>query len=406
MAPKGHKGPPGANTPVRPGQDVSSPPAAPIRRSNRDRRPSRDALESVATEADLHELDGQRGPDPPPSSSQPSSSSSSSSSKSGTQPSPLPSSSSSVGSGDSGRGIPPLSHDQIGQLLSLVESFREAVSGGSSTSHDRTRPSPRSNDSKSPLSTDPVVGDRAPNPIPPSWSSNTHRPHGPNTPRPSSLMAGRGRGGDDASADSDDESGGDGDDGAPLVCPGGPVMADLEWKGQVIAGDDRLAPRAIRIAESDFGSFSARWQFTKYRDARNNHEMENLSTMMDALLAGQVEWVCELMVRRMIAIDEADKHGHWRMAAGLAVRESGSLLGIDHRRRITKVAKLVEWAGKDVATNGRASRRAHSSSSSSSYARPVSPRRSSKAARRAAKTAQKVATSSSTSSTGGATGHK
>src|SRR3569623_1690008 len=69
--------------------------------------------------------------------------------------------------------------------------------------------------------------------------------------------------------------------------------------------------------------------------------MESIALVLDALLDGKHDIAVELLVRRMIGIDEAEANGHWGFADATAVIRTGSLLSEQHRRHFTKVEQLL-----------------------------------------------------------------
>jgi hypothetical protein len=134
--------------------------------------------------------------------------------------------------------------------------------------------------------------------------------------------------GNDSDSDDDDHK-----DDAPK-----PSANDLKWNHIYVHERDRMAPGAVRMVRAHYQSFQGRATVIRCRDIRNKHEVDTLSGIADAIIAGQGEVALEMVIRRMVGVEDADAGGgrDWDTATLLDLTKPGSLYSDDLRRRIRR----------------------------------------------------------------------
>jgi hypothetical protein len=106
----------------------------------------------------------------------------------------------------------------------------------------------------------------------------------------------------------DDNDGDDSDDVEDDKHPK-PSVNDLKWNHIHVFERDRVAPDAVRSVRAHYQSFQGRATVIRCRDIRNKHEVDTLSGIADAMLAGQHEVALEMVIRRMLGVEDADASG-------------------------------------------------------------------------------------------------
>lgn len=101
---------------------------------------------------------------------------------------------------------------------------------------------------------------------------------------------------------------------------------DLVWDMMVIPANERMAANAIALCQRDHGTFHRRAMDKKCSDRRNAREIDVLSLVFDALIANRNDVAMELIARRIVGIEEADRSGHWNIADAIQVMRTGSLM--------------------------------------------------------------------------------
>lgn len=306
------------------------------RTNNRNRQPSREALEAIATEADVRDVMG--------GSSSGQHVSTPLTSGTGASLSNVTSSSSS--SSPSGNGLAllsQLSQSDIHDLMTAVAQLR--VSPPSSSSSSSSPSSSSSAAEKKVHRTTTNGGASTP-------SVSVHPPPIINSRVPSVVPTG-GNVDIDPLDISDDETG--------LTKPprtadsDGGDDDDLVWDMMVIPASERMAANAIALCQRDHGTFRRRAMDKKCSDRRNAREIDALSLIFDALIANRSDVAMELIARRMVGIEEADSSGNWHIADAIQVMRTGSLMSEQHRRHFVKVAKLLDKDKKDSTSGGHGS---------------------------------------------------
>lgn len=136
----------------------------------------------------------------------------------------------------------------------------------------------------------------------------------------------------------------------------------LSWGHIHVAERDRWAPDAVRMTRAHYQSFQGRATVVRCKDIRNKHEVDTLSIIADAALAGRNDIVLEIAVRRIAGVEDADNGGgrDWDTATILDLAKPGTL-GSDHqRRRVRRDAAQLKANRKAAggATNAGRSRTA------------------------------------------------
>ena len=68
---------------------------------------------------------------------------------------------------------------------------------------------------------------------------------------------------------------------------------------------------------SSFGSFTGWCRSIKWRNGRNEHEVEALAAAIDSLSNGDIEEAKEIMICRLVGVHEAETGHGWAMAEAL-----------------------------------------------------------------------------------------
>lgn len=311
---------------MAPKQATSTPQPAAGRTSDRIRRPSREALEAVVTNADVRDVMGTAigtnsslGPHiAPPSST-------------GTVSSNVTSSSSSSSSSPSANGmalLSQLSQADIHDLMTAVAQFRASPQSSSSSSTATAV-------EKKVIAASPTMTGGASTP-------SVHHPHPISSRMPIVTTS---------NIDSDIS---DDDDADELVTAHDASnsetavdSADLVWDMMVIPAGERMAANAVALCQRDYGTFRRRAMEKKCSDRRNAREIDVLSLIFDALIADRNDVAMELVARRIVGIEEADSSGNWHIADAIQVMRAGSLMSEQHRRHFVKVAKLLDKDRRD-----------------------------------------------------------
>jgi hypothetical protein len=137
-----------------------------------------------------------------------------------------------------------------------------------------------------------------------------------------------------------------------------PSVNDLKWNHIHVFERDRVAPDAVRSVRAHYQSFQGRATVIRCRDIRNKHEVDTLSGIADAMLAGQHEIALEMVIRRMLGVEDADASGgrDWDTATYLDLVTPGTLVGDELRRRIRReTAHIKANRKKDTSARSRTS---------------------------------------------------
>ena len=101
--------------------------------------------------------------------------------------------------------------------------------------------------------------------------------------------------------------------------------------GVNIPAKERWAPTTTRNVLERFASFTARAQAARLTSQRNEHERLEVSRAVDALVEGRPDVALELLIRRLVVVEDADRSGSWHLAPVLGF--GGTHLGDDLLRR-------------------------------------------------------------------------
>ena len=149
------------------------------------------------------------------------------------------------------------------------------------------------------------------------------------------------------------ESNDDGDTSDDEKSAPAPSQNDLRWGHIYVPERDRWAPGAIRAVRTHYQTFQGRATVIRCKDIRNKHEVDTLSLIADAALAGRNDIVLEVVIRRLNGVEDADNGGgrDWDTATVLDLARPG-LLGSDElRRRVRKDAAQLKANRKVAGTN-------------------------------------------------------
>jgi hypothetical protein len=107
---------------------------------------------------------------------------------------------------------------------------------------------------------------------------------------------------------------------------------------------DRWAPGAITSVRAHYQSFQGRATVIRCKDVHSKHEVDTLSAICDATLAGRSDVVLEIAIRRIIGVEDADNGGgrDWDVAAALDIVKPGAFGSDDLRRRLRKDAAQIK----------------------------------------------------------------
>lgn len=287
-------------------------------RGRRERRPSNDSLESIASEADSRTH----------LSTSLSSGSSSSANSSSSTPATSRATSSSV----------TLSVDEAKLLQSLIAKLPSASAAAPSAAHTVNAAPSTTRVPHSTTAADASLGRLL------SGMSMLGLPSLPvsSTAPPGGI----------ASTADDDEV----DDDEQLQSTAATSVNDLKWNHIYVAERDRWAPSTIAAVRSHYQSFQGRATVVRCRDIRSKHEVDTLSAICDALLADRADVALEVAVRRIVGVEEADAGGgrDWDTATALDLFRPGALGNDDLRRRLRKDAAQIKSNRKEAATSSAA----------------------------------------------------
>ena len=89
------------------------------------------------------------------------------------------------------------------------------------------------------------------------------------------------------------------------------VMMILIHDDIYIESSQRWAPAEVRSTHHHYRSFRARATLIRCKDSGHRYEVENLSLLIDMLLAGRPDMALEMAIRRIAGIEDADKLGNY-----------------------------------------------------------------------------------------------
>lgn len=314
MAPKSYA------TVANGGHGTSTPQS--MRTSNRNRRPSREALEAIVTDADVRDVMGVSGAPASLPTNLPPPVATSLSSGTGTNLSSSIASSSSPTSGNGLALLSQLSQTDIRDLITAVSQFRVSPQSSSSmsTAEKKVHRTPGGASTPSVHSSIPIKSGDVPTVVDVDIDPDSEDDLELTTASPTTR-------------DNDD-------------------CNDLVWDMMVIPASERMAANAIALCQRDHGTFRRRAMDKKCSDRRNAREIDVLSLVFDALIANRNDVAMELIARRIVGIEEADSSGNWHIADAIQVMRTGSLMSEQHRRHFVKVAKLLDKDKKDSSGAG------------------------------------------------------
>lgn len=146
---------------------------------------------------------------------------------------------------------------------------------------------------------------------------------------------------------------------APAVALGQvtPARAGTKLLAAVLVGGDRCAPSVINQVESFYrGSFQAFVGGVDWKGTRNGREAETIAFAVDLLsLEAGADFISrsdtvEVLLRRLLALCEADARGDWTYAQELELVPRGRLIIPEGVRRSAR--KAAEFHGKDKKKKG------------------------------------------------------
>lgn len=126
--------------------------------------------------------------------------------------------------------------------------------------------------------------------------------------------------------------------------PAKPSANDLKWNHITVAERNRWAPGSVTSMRAHYQSFQARAIVLRCKDIRNKHEVDSLSAILDATLAGRSDIVLEIAIRRIVGIEDADSSGgrDWDVASALDIAKPGALGNDELRRQLRKDAAQIK----------------------------------------------------------------
>jgi hypothetical protein len=138
---------------------------------------------------------------------------------------------------------------------------------------------------------------------------------------------------------------------------------DLVHDDIYIESSQRWAPAEVRSTHHHYRSFRARATLIRCKDSGHRYEVENLSLLIDMLLAGRPDVALEMAIRRIAGIEDADKLGNYTMAKYLNQNfaQPSSMGTSSQRRQAYKDIEKINAAEKSARGSGS------KGSSSSSY---------------------------------------
>lgn len=292
--------------------------------ANRQRRPSANSLESIATMADLADYDSPGG-----------------SHNNGSSPRAAPSSLSSSSSTAAGSMPSPQFMSEMQSLLTRFgATFGQSNSGGSNITSSTPAPSTTPSGGGTAIGTATTGGTISGTAA--RIASNmslggVSTPHVRDPVRVPPIQS------------VDDDNGDNNDVHVPAVSTN-----DLQWHGIYVHDSNRWAPSSIREVNSVYQSFRNRALAIRCRDPRNKHEVDTLSVICDAALEGRMDVVLEIAIRRMVGVEEADANGGrcWDMATALDLAKPGTLGSDTLRRQARRDAAQVRAIRSSSSTNG------------------------------------------------------
>ena len=143
--------------------------------------------------------------------------------------------------------------------------------------------------------------------------------------------------------------------------PPKPSANDLKWNHITVAERNRWAPGSVTGMRAHYQSFQARAIVCRCKDIRNKHEVDSLSAILDATLAGRSDVVLEIAIRRIVGIEEADASGgrDWDVASALDIAKPGALGNDELRRQLRKDAAQIKAnrskSGQSTSSSSRTS---------------------------------------------------
>lgn len=132
---------------------------------------------------------------------------------------------------------------------------------------------------------------------------------------------------------------------------------DLIHDDIYIESSQRWAPAEVRSTHHHYRSFRARATLIRCKDSGHRYEVENLSLLIDMLLAGRPDMALEMAIRRIAGIEDADKLGNYTMAKYLNQNfaQPSSMGTSSQRRQAYKDIEKINAAEKSARGNGNKS---------------------------------------------------
>jgi hypothetical protein len=273
------------------------------------RRPSAESLQAIATEADFASKGGGTG---------------------GTGGGSLPHVHSSLSSSSSS---PSLSNDEINLMKSLLEKLSLTNSNSSSGSGGNSGGG--------------VHPRRANQPIVAAPSTTQPISSGISAPM-ESFIANVVEGGPrvDGGSDDDDEEDGVVEQKRKAVMTAAAAAVgstDLTWSRGHIPKEMRFFVTTVPMVNAVYGgSFSQRAQTKAAKERRNRRELEFLATLLDVSVEGRPDVVNELVMRRILAIEQAEEDGNWKAAQALDATNARAIGTTEQRKMLLKHISLIK----------------------------------------------------------------
>ena len=132
---------------------------------------------------------------------------------------------------------------------------------------------------------------------------------------------------------------------------------DLVHDDIYIESSQRWAPAEVRSTHHHYRSFRARATLIRCKDSGHRYEVENLSLLVDMLLAGRPDMALEMAIRRIAGIEDADKLGNYTMAKYLNQNfaQPSSMGTSSQRRQAYKDIEKINAAEKSARGSGNKS---------------------------------------------------
>jgi uncharacterized membrane protein YgcG len=303
--------------------------------ARRTRRPSNGSLESVATAADLADLDangrgGGHGGAPTPSSA-------ASSSLSSSAPAAM-------------------SQTEIALLQSVLSRFTSSTPAAN-TAAAATAPAAAPTPAQG---LGAILNNLAlPPAVPTSNSVGAAKGFTSALPPKASLLPALATAKRDADDDDTEDEYSDHDDSDEEKLAPDDGSNDIRWRSINIPFKKRWAPASCEDTLRVYRTFSQRAMMKRCKDIRNRFEIDNLSIICDAALVGRCDVILELAIRRMMGVEAADDSGgrDWDTAAAVDVVKPGAFGNDELRRQLRKDAAAIKAAKpKQNASSGGSGR--------------------------------------------------